>query len=52
MKPETACRQAARCEDRIPREVVNTICATLGHLTRSACGEIARDSGCCAGREE
>jgi Mn-dependent DtxR family transcriptional regulator len=52
MEPETACRQAAQCEDRIPREVVNTICATLGHPTRSACGEIARDSGCCAGREE
>ncbi len=52
MEPATACEQAARCEDRIPRDVINTICAALGHPSRSICGAIARDSGCCAGREE
>ncbi|MEN6343260.1 MAG: metal-dependent transcriptional regulator [Methanospirillum sp.] len=52
MEPETACEQAARCEDRIPRDVVNTICAAMGHPTRSECGAIARDRGCCVGREE
>ncbi|HIH02841.1 MAG TPA: metal-dependent transcriptional regulator [Methanoregulaceae archaeon] len=52
MEPATACAQAARCEDRIPRDVVNTICAALGHPSRSACGDIAMDRGCCAGREE
>ena len=52
MEPSTACEQAARCEARIPRDVVNTICATLGHPTKSACGAIARDHGCCAGRME
>lgn len=52
MEPATACEQAARCESRIPRDVVNTICAALGHPSRSACGAIARDRGCCAGREE
>ncbi len=51
MEPATACAQAARCEDRIPRDVVNTICAAMGHPTRSVCGAIARDRGCCAGRE-
>jgi DtxR family Mn-dependent transcriptional regulator len=52
MEPATACEQAARCEDRIPRDVVNTICAALGHPSQSGCGAIARDHGCCAGREE
>lgn len=52
MEPGTACEQAARCEDRIPRDVVNTICAALGHPSRSTCGAIARDRGCCVGREE
>jgi DtxR family Mn-dependent transcriptional regulator len=52
MEPATACEQASRCEDRIPRDVVNTICAALGHPSRSVCGVIARDRGCCAGREE
>ena len=52
MEPATACEQAARCEARIPRDVVNTICAALGHPLTSACGTIARDRGCCAGREE
>jgi Mn-dependent DtxR family transcriptional regulator len=47
MEPGTACEQAARCEARIPRDVVNTICAALGHPSRSACGEIVRDQGCC-----
>jgi Mn-dependent DtxR family transcriptional regulator len=52
MEPGRACEQAARCEARIPRDVVNTICAALGHPSRSTCGEIVRDSGCCSGREE
>ena len=52
MEPAAACEQAARCEARIPRDVVNTICAALGHPLASACGTIARDRGCCAGREE
>lgn len=52
MEPTTACEQAAKCESRVPRDVVNTICATLGHPSRSACGAIARDGGCCASREE
>ncbi len=52
MEPATACEQAARCEARIPRDVVNTICAALGHPPASTCGTIARDRGCCAGREE
>ena len=52
MEPATACAQAERCEDRTPREVVNTICASLGHPARSVCGAIAQDSGCCVGREE
>lgn len=52
MEPATACEQAARCEARIPRDVVNTICATLGHPPASACGTIAPDRGCCAARKE
>lgn len=51
MEPSTACEQAARCEARIPREVVNTICAALGHPSASACGAIARDRACCSGQE-
>jgi DtxR family Mn-dependent transcriptional regulator len=52
MEPATACAQAARCEAEIPRDVVNTICAALGHPSASACGEIARDRGCCTGSPE
>lgn len=52
MEPATACEQAARCEDRIPRDVVNTICAALGHPSASVCGAITRDRGCCSGAPE
>ncbi len=52
MEPATACEQAARCEAEIPRDVVNTICAALGHPSRSACGAIARDRVCCSATEE
>lgn len=47
MDPATACDQAARCEARVSRDVVNAICAALGHPSTSACGGIARDRGCC-----
>ncbi len=52
MEPAMACAQAAQCEAAISREVVNTLCAALGHPSESACGAIARDGGCCAGRRE
>jgi Mn-dependent DtxR family transcriptional regulator len=47
MDPVLACRQATRCEAHTPRDVVNTICAALGHPSNSACGAIARDRACC-----
>ncbi len=47
MEPSSACAQARRCEAVVPREVVNTICAALGHPTTSVCGEITTDLGCC-----
>lgn len=46
--PSDACEQASRCEAQIPREVVNTICAALGHPTTSVCGTIMHDRGCCS----
>ena len=50
--PAIACEQAARCEAHIPRDVVNTICAALGHPSSSTCGTIARDRGCCSSDRE
>lgn len=48
--PAVACEQASKCEAHIPREVVNTICAALGHPTTSVCGAITQDRGCCSSR--
>ncbi|HOV67286.1 MAG TPA: iron dependent repressor, metal binding and dimerization domain protein, partial [Methanoregulaceae archaeon] len=49
--PTVACEQASRCEAQIPREVVNAICAAMGHPTTSVCGRITRDRVCCSSEE-
>lgn len=48
VEPAVACEQASRCEAQISREVINTICAALGHPTTSICGSITHDQGCCS----
>ncbi len=50
--PAIACEQATQCEAHIPRDVINTICAALGHPSCSTCGVIARDRACCSTEQE
>jgi DtxR family transcriptional regulator, Mn-dependent transcriptional regulator len=47
LSSEEACAQASRSENTVPREVVDAICASLGHPTEGACGPIDHASGCC-----
>ena len=52
MEPATACEQAARCEDRIPRDVVNTICArSATRRGRAAASHRPRPAAAAPGRE-
>jgi DtxR family Mn-dependent transcriptional regulator len=44
---DEACREAKNFEGYISREVVNRICASLGHPVMSVCGRIEHDTACC-----
>ena len=47
LSQEDACGQAEKIEHLVPREYVDTICCSLGHPSRSACGTIEHDPICC-----
>ncbi len=47
LDPEEACEAASRFESFVPKEVVDTICRSMGHPTTGICGRIARDEDCC-----
>lgn len=48
LAPEEACTEAQKMEGCVSREVVDRICASLGHPRMSVCGRIEHDPGCCS----
>lgn len=44
---EEACAAASKLEGNVPRDVVDRICASLGHPNMGICGPIKHDSACC-----
>ncbi|TAJ45527.1 metal-dependent transcriptional regulator [Methanofollis fontis] len=47
LSPEEACREAKNLESHVSRELVDRICASLGHPMQSVCGPIEHDCLCC-----
>ncbi len=48
LDPESACEAVSRFESYVPKEVVDTICRSMGHPTTGICGRITRDEACCS----
>lgn len=47
LTPGEACREADILEGRVSKEIVDRICASLGHPVQSVCGPIEHDADCC-----
>ena len=44
---EEACKTASKFEGYVPKEVIDKMCASLGHPTMGVCGKIHHDTCCC-----
>jgi len=49
---EEACAEASKLESYVSKDVVDKICASLGHPSTSVCGRIKHDTCCCCPEEE
>ncbi len=47
LSPVEACREATKIEGAVSKDVVDKICASLGHPVMSVCGRIEHDRCCC-----
>jgi len=47
LTPAEACREANVLEGRVSKDLVDRICASLGHPVQSVCGPIEHDVACC-----
>jgi len=47
LTPAEACREANVLEGRVSKDLVDRICASLGHPVQSVCGPIEHDLACC-----
>jgi DtxR family Mn-dependent transcriptional regulator len=47
LSSEEACLEARKIEACVSRELVDRICASLGHPVMSGCGPIEHDHSCC-----
>jgi DtxR family Mn-dependent transcriptional regulator len=48
LSSEDACREAARFESYVSKEVIDTICCSMGHPIMGVCGKISHDPCCCS----
>jgi len=44
---DEACKTASRFEGYVPKDVIDKMCAALGHPTMGICGKIHHDTCCC-----
>ena len=47
LEPDEACREAKKIEQCVSKDLVDRICASLGHPIMSVCGRIEHDHCCC-----
>ena len=52
LSADEACAEASKLEGYVSKDVVNKICASMGHPSMGSCGRIKHDTCCCCPEEE
>jgi Mn-dependent DtxR family transcriptional regulator len=47
LSSDEACKTASRLEGYVPKDVIDKMCASMGHPTTGICGKIDHDTCCC-----
>jgi len=51
LSSDEACETASKFEGYVPKDVIDKMCASLGHPTMGVCGKIYHDTCCCCPAE-